>query len=124
MSRTLNLYGADADLSAISGSAGMLCEFPPDSEYLTVVEHCYGPEEMLGSPDDALSIAHSVVSKLLAALADTDGLPILSVFEEPLLEQISYVAQAFHLDRWISSQGFHECRFDRYSPWLDRLQRV
>jgi hypothetical protein len=124
MSRTLNLYGADADLSAISGSAGMLCEFPPDSEYLTVVEHCYGPEEMLGSPDDALSIAHCVVSKLLAALADTDGLPILSVFEEPLLEQISYVAQAFHLDRWISSQGFHECRFDRYSPWLDRLQRV
>jgi hypothetical protein len=79
---------------------------------------------MLGSADDALSIAHSVVSKFMAALAAIEDLPLLAVFEESLLEQVSYAVQAFHLDHWICSQGFSECCFDGYSLWLDRLQRV
>lgn len=124
MSRTLNLYGTTSDLSTISGNAGILCEFPEDSECLRAADHWHGPAEMLGSPDDALRVAHSVVSKMMAALAGVKELPALSVFEEPLLEQISYAAQAFHLDRWICSEAFSECRFDCYSPWLARLQAV
>ena len=124
MPQTLNLYGTDSDLRTISGHAGMLCEFPQDSEWLKSAGHWYGPEEMLGTPDDALSVAHSVVSKLMAALSGAEELPVLSIFQESLLEQVSYAVQAIHLDRWISSQGFSECRFDCYSPWLSRLQRV
>jgi hypothetical protein len=124
MPRTLNLFGTDSDLSSLAGNVGMLCEFPEDSEWLKAAEHWYGPQEMLGSPDEALSIAFSVVSKLMAALSDIKELPVLSIFEEPLLEQISYAVQAFHLDRWIGLHGFSECRFEGYSPWLDRLRRV
>lgn len=124
MPETLNLYGTDSDLSAIAGNAGMLCEFPHDSEWLRAAEHWYGPEEMLGPPDGALRVAHSVVSKLMAALSALKELPVLTIFEEPLLEQVSYAVQAFDLDRWICARGFSECQFDGYSPWLDRLQKV
>jgi hypothetical protein len=124
MPKTINLYGTAGDLSTIAGSAGMLCEFPEDSQWLRAAEHWYRPEEMLGSPDDALRIAHSLVSKLIATLSAVEQLPELSIFEESLLEQVSYAAQAFHLDRWIEAHGFSECRFHGYSPWLNRLRRV
>jgi hypothetical protein len=124
MSHTINLYGTDSDPRAIAGTAGMLCEFPEDSEWLLRAERCYGPHEMLGSADDALRVAHALVSKLIAAASTIESLPILSIFEEPLLEQVSYIAQTFHLDHWISLHGFTECRFHGYSPWLDRLRRL
>ena len=124
MPKTLNLYGTDSDLSTIAGNVGMLCELPEDSEWLRGAEHWHGPEEMLGSPDDALRVAHTLVSKLMAALSDIQELPVLSIFEEALLEQVSYAVQAFHLDRWIRSHEFSECRFDCYSPWLGGLQTL
>ncbi|HVO60300.1 MAG TPA: hypothetical protein VMT53_05160 [Terriglobales bacterium] len=124
MSQTLHLYGTDSDLSKIAGDAGLLCEFPDNSEGLRAAECCYDPHELLGPADAALSVAHAVVSKLLRALLSTEELPILSIFEEPFLEQVSYAVQAFHLDQWISSHGFSTCNFHGYSPWLDRLQRV
>lgn len=124
MPPVLNLYGTDSDLSTVAGDAGMLCEVPRDSQWLKGAEHCYGPEELLGSADEALVVAHSLVGKLIAALSAVKGLPVLTMFEEPLLEQVSYAVQALHLDRWICSQQFSECRFDCYSPWLNRLQEA
>ena len=124
MAQTLHLFGTDSDLSKIAGNAGLLCEFPDDSQWRKAAEFCYGPQELLDSANAALSVAHSVVSKLLAGLLSVEGLPILSIFEEPFLEQVSYAVQAFHLDQWISSHGFSRCDFHGYSPWLDRLRRV
>ena len=99
MPPVLNLYGTDSDLSTVAGDAGMLCEVPRDSQWLKGAEHCYGPEELLGSADEALVVAHSLVGKLIAALSAVKGLPVLTMFEEPLLEQVSYAVQALHLDR-------------------------
>lgn len=124
MPKTLHLYASDSDLTKIAGTVGLLCEFAPDSPWLRGAEQCFGPEEMLGSADEALRIAYSLASKLVESTPVIEGLPVLRVFEEPLLEQLSYLVQALHLDRWISSHGFTSCRFSSYSPWLDRLRQI
>ncbi len=124
MSKSLYLYAGDSDSTNATGIVGLLCEFAPDSPWLQGAERCYWPDEILGSADAALAVAYSLVSKLLQSAPVTEGLPLLSIFEEPLLEQVSYIVQAFHLDRWISSHGFSSCRFVSYSPWLDRLRQT
>jgi hypothetical protein len=124
MSKSLHLYTRDSDLTGATGTVGLLCEFAPDSPCLQKLEQHYGPDEILGSVDAALPVAYALVSKLLQSAPIIEGLPVLSVFEELLLEQVSYMVQAFHLDRWICAEGFSTCRFDAYSPWLDRLQQV
>ena len=124
MSKNLHLYTGDSDLTGATGIAGLLCEFAPDSAWLQTVDEHYGPDEILGSVDAALPVAHGLVSKLLQSAPVIEGLPVLSIFEELLLEQVSYMVQAFHLDDWIRAKGFTSCRFDSYSPWLDRLQQV
>ena len=124
MSKSLDLYTSDSDLTGMAGTIGLLCEFAPDSPWLRATEHCYGPDEILGSVDAALPVAYSLVSKLLQSAPIIEGLPVLSIFEESLLEQVSYIIQTFQLHRWICSQGFTSCRFVSYSPWLDRLLLV
>jgi hypothetical protein len=124
MSKNLHLYAGDGELTGATGTVGLLCEFAPDSPWLQGVEHYYRPDEILGSVDAALPVAYALVSKLLESSPVIEGLPVLRVFEELLLEQVSYIAQAFRLDRWICAQGFSSCQFDSYSPWLDRLLRV
>lgn len=124
MSRTFDFYGTESRLTALSGSAGLLCELAPDSPHIRGVEYCHRPEQLLGSADQALRIADSVVSKIIHAISIVQGLPILTIMEEPLLEQVSYAVQALHLDRWIRAQGISECRFDSYSAWLDRLRQI
>jgi len=124
MSRIFNFYGPESRLTAISGSAGFLCQLAPDSPRVSGVEHGYGPEELLGSADQALRTSSSLVSKIMQGLSMVGGLPILGTMEEPLLEQVSYSVQALHLDHWIRSQGISACRFDSYSPWIDRLRQV
>ncbi len=124
MSKILHLYAGDSALPGKAGSVGLLSEFAPDSPCLRAAEQCYRPEEILGSPDDALPVAYALVSKLLVNTPVIEGLPVLRVLEELMLEQVSYIVQAFHLDRWISSGDFAHCRFNAYSPWLDRLKRV
>lgn len=124
MSKNLHLYTGASDLTGATGTVGLLCEFAPDSPWLRESEQHYGPDEILGSVDAALPVAYALVSKLLQSAPVIEGLPVLSIFEELLLEQVSYMVQAFHLDRWISAEGFSSCRFDSYSPWLDRLQQV
>jgi hypothetical protein len=124
MANTLTLYGANSDLSAVKSVAGLLCELAPDSPWLKGVERYYWPDELLGSADDALNTAHSVVSKLIEHATGIEGIPSLAILEEPLLEQVSYCAQALHLDHWISSREISACRFDSYSPWLDRLRQI
>ena len=121
MSQTLNLYARDSNLRDATGTIGLLCEFAPDSPSLEKAGHCHGIDELLGSTDAALAVAYPLVSKLLERAPIVDELPILGIFEELLLEQVSYIVQAFHLDRWITSQGFSSCRFVSHSPWLDRL---
>ncbi|HEY3974977.1 MAG TPA: hypothetical protein VGM18_18365 [Candidatus Sulfotelmatobacter sp.] len=124
MAKTLHLYAGDSDPTYAVGTVGLLCEFAPDSPCLKAAEHYYGPDKMLGSVDAALPVAYALVSKLFQSSPIIDGLPVLKVFEELLLEQVSYIAQAFHLDRWIRAQSFEECKFVSYSPWLDRLLQV
>jgi len=124
MSKTLHLYASDSDLANATGTVGLLCELASDSPWLQKAEHCYGPDEILGSADAALAVAYSLVWKLLQNTPSIEGLPILNILEETLLEQVSYIVQAFHLDRWISSRGFSTCRFASYSPWLERLRQV
>ena len=124
MSRILHLSASESDLSNVSGTVGLLCEFAPDSPWLRGPEHCYSPEQLLGSADDALQSVYPLVTKLLQAAPRIEGVPPLSVYEESLLEQFSYTMQALHLDRWISAQGFSGCRFGSYSAWLDRLREV
>jgi hypothetical protein len=124
MPQVLNLYGTESSLSSVKGLAGFLCEFAPDSDWVRRAERCYTADEMLGSPDDALIVAHILVSKFLQHVSSIPGLPTLTIFEEPLLEQVSYIVQTFHLDDWISAQRISTCRFDSYSPWLDRLRQI
>jgi hypothetical protein len=124
MPNILHLYGAGSDLTAATGHVGLLCEIAPDSRLLHGAQCCYRAEEMLGSQDTALKVAHSLVCKLIESVSTIEDLPTLTIFEEPLLEQLSYIVQTFRLDRWISSKGFTECRFASYSPWLERLRQV
>jgi hypothetical protein len=124
MPRTFNLYGTDSDLTAVRGSAGFLCELAPDSPSVIGAEHCYWPEELLGSADEALRTSASLVLQIMRGLSTVGGLRILGTLEEPLLEQASYSVQTLRLDRWIRSQGISACHFDSYSPWLDRLRQI
>lgn len=124
MSETFHLYASGSDLTHVAGTVGLLCEFAPDSPWLQNVEHCYRAVDILGSADAALTVAYSLVSKLLQNTQSIEGLPILSILEETLLEQVSYIVQAFYLDHWISTHGFSRCRFASYSPWLERLSQV
>lgn len=124
MSNTLHLYSSDSKLVGVTGAMGLLCELAPDSPSLKRPRDLYGPTEMLGSADDALRVAYSLVSKLLQASPMIEGLPLLSVFEESLLEEFSRLAQAFYLDRWISERGFSTCRFVSPSLWNGRLRQV
>jgi hypothetical protein len=124
MSQPFNFFGTESRLTGLRGSAGFLCEMAPDSPCLRGVEHCYWPEELLGSADEALRVSASLVSKIMHGLSTVDRLPIMGTMEEPLLEQVSYSVQALHLDRWIRSRGISACQFDSYSPWLDRLRQV
>lgn len=124
MSKILRLSAQDRTLENVTGEVGLLCEFAPDSPWLQGPERFYNPDQLLGSPDDALKLVYPLVSKLLPADPRIDGVPLLSIFEETLLEQFSYIAQALHLDGWISDHGFNSCHFKSYSPWLDRLREV
>ena len=124
MSKILHLSAHDVDLSNVSGTIGLLCEFAPDSPWMRVCEHYCFPDEMLGSVDDALKFVYPLVTKLLQAAPRIEGVPPLSIFEESLLEQFSYITQALHLDQWISAAGFTGCRFESYSAWFDRLREV
>jgi hypothetical protein len=123
MSKILYLSASDSDLSNVAGTVGLLCEFAPDSPWLSP-EHHYFPDQLLGSADDALKFVYPLVTKLLQAVPRTEGVSMLSIYEESLLEQFSYITQALHLDRWICAEGFSGCRFGSYSPWLDRLREV
>jgi hypothetical protein len=124
MSKTIQLYASGSDFANATGTVGLLCEFAPDSPSLRRAESCYGPEELLGSRDEALVAVYPLVSKLLKSTPIIDDLPLLYIFEESLLEQLSYIVQAFHLDRWIAEHGFDTCHFISYSSWLDRLLQV
>jgi len=124
MAETLNLYASGSDLNGATGTVGLLCEFAPDSPSLRNIGQCYRLDDLLGSADAALAEVYPLVGKLLRSAPVLDGLPFLYLFEEPLLEQLSYIKQAFHLDSWISERGFRGCRFVSYSPWLDRLLQV
>jgi hypothetical protein len=124
MSKKLHLHAGNSDFTRVTGTVGLLCEFAPDSPCLRSVEHYYRSDEILGSVDAALPVAYGLVSKMLESAPVIEGLPVLSVFEEPLLEQVSYIVQAFHLDRWVCAHDFASCRFVSYSPWLDRLQKI
>src|SRR5438445_11953775 len=124
MSETLHLYARGSDLTDATGTVGLLCELPPDGSWLEKVELCYPPDVIFGSADAALTVAYSLVSKLLHSAPSIEGLPVLSIFEETLVEQMSCIIQAFHLDRWISSHGFSTCHFVSYSSWLERLRQV
>lgn len=124
MSKIIYLLAKDSDLTKIQGTVGLLCEFAADSPGIIAAEHCYGPEELLGSVDGALHTVYPLVTKFLEGAPRLEGFPPLSVFEETVLEQLSYILQAFQLDRWISEGKFTICRFDSYSPWLDRLREV
>jgi hypothetical protein len=124
MSRILHLSAKDHDLSNVRGTVGLLCEFAADSPWIRGADTCYGPEELLGSVDAALHSVYPLVTKLLEGVPRPEGFPPLSIFEETLLEQLSYILQAFQLDRWISEGKFTMCRFGSYSPWLDRLREV
>src|SRR5260221_5318662 len=124
MSKSLHLYTGDSNRTGATGTVGLLFEFAADSPWLQGVEHYYGPDEILGSIDDALPVAYSLVSRLLQSAPIIEGLPVMRVFEEMWLEQVSSIVQAFHLNRWICARGLSSCRFDCYSPLLDRLQQV
>ena len=124
MSRILHLSAKDHDLSKVRGTVGLLCEFAADSPWIREAKTCYGPEELLGSVDAALHSVYPLVTKLLEGAPRPEGFPPLSIFEETLLEQLSYILQAFQLDRWISKGKFTTGRFGSYSPWLDRLREV
>lgn len=124
MSKILYLSAKDRDLENVRGAVGLLCEFAPDSPWLRGVECWYSPEHLLGSADDALRSVYPLVTKLLQAAPRMEGVPLLTIFEETLLEQFSYIAQALHLDRWICEEKFESCRFGSYSAWLDRLREV
>jgi hypothetical protein len=124
MSKILHLLGSDSNVSKLKGTVGLLCEFAPDSPCVQVPEQCYGPDQLLGSADAALQEVYPLVRKVLESAPSIEGFPPLSIFEESLLEQFSYILQTFQLDRWISQEGFTTCRFSTYSPWLDRLRDV
>jgi hypothetical protein len=124
MSDTLHLYARGSQFKDAAGTIGLLCEFSPDSPSLQRAEHCYGIDELLGSPDAALAAAYPLVSNLIGNAPTVEGLRTLGIFEEVLLEQVSFIIQAFHLDRWIASHGFSACRFVSHSPWLDRLLQI
>src|ERR1043166_2396648 len=124
MSPILHLSAKEGDLSNVKGTVGLLCEFAADSPWIREAKTGYGPEELLGSVDAALHSVYPLVTKLLEGAPRAEGFPPLSIFEEPLLEQLSYILQAFQLDHWISEGKFTICRFGSYSPWLDRLREV
>ncbi len=125
MSKILHLSANDSDLTDVKGTVGLLCEFAPDSPWAAAAAgKCYGPDVLLGSPDSALTVAYPFVTKLLQNAPRVEGFSPLSIFEETLLEQVSYMAQTLNLDRWISAEGFSSCRFVSYSPWLDRLRHL
>lgn len=124
MSKTLHLCASDSDVSQLEGTAGLLCEFAPDSPCFKAPARCVGPDQLLGSVDGALKEVYPLVRRLLDSAPSVEGFPPLSIFEETLLEQLSYILQAFQLDRWISEERFATCRFSAYSPWLDRLRDV
>lgn len=111
-------------MQSLGRSAGLLCELAPDSRWLKGAQHCYKPYQLLGSADGALRIAHAVVSKVIEHLAAFEGIPQMASLEESLLEQVSYNAQALHLDRWFDSEGISVCHFDSYSAWFDRLRQI
>jgi hypothetical protein len=124
MSKSIHLLSKDSDLTQVKGAVGLLSEFAVDSPWIRGAETCYGPEELIGSVDAALHSVYPLVTKLLEGAPRPEGFPLLSIFEETLLEQLSYILQAFLLDRWISERKFTICRFGSYSPWLDRLREV
>src|SRR5579864_594784 len=94
MSRILHLSVKDRDLSHVRGTVGLLCEVAADSPWIREAKTCYGPEQLLGSVDAALHSAYPLVTKLLEGAPRPEGFPALSIFEETLLEQLSYILQA------------------------------
>ena len=121
---TITLCGSDSDLKGANDTRGLLCEFASDSPRLRSAKHYYLSDEMLGSPDEALAVAHTLVSKLIQSFQILKELSLVTILEEVLLEEFSYSVQAFHLDRWIQEHKISVCHFDSYSPWLDRLRQV
>lgn len=124
MSKTVHLLSGDSDFKGARGSVGLLCELAPDSPSLRGLQECHAADELLGSRDAALKIAYSLVTKILQSAPLTDGFSPLHIFEETLLEHVSYAFQALTLHRWIDAQGFSACRFDSYSPWINRLENI
>lgn len=123
MSR-IHLLSGESNLKGVSGPVGLLCELAPDSPSVRGFEECHEAGELLGSQDAALKAAHPLVTKFLENAPLVDGCSPLGIFEETVLENVSYIFQALQLDRWISARGFSNCRFDSYSPWLERLKNV
>jgi len=124
MSNTVYLLSGDSDFEGARGSAGLLCELAPDSPSLRGLQECHGADELLGSRDAALKIAYSLVTRILQSAPLVDGFSPLHIFEETLLEHVSYAFQTLTLHRWISAKGFSACRFDSYSPWINRLKNI
>lgn len=124
MSKTVYLLSGDSDLKGVSGSIGLLSELASDSLSIRGLPEYHGAAELLGSPDAALEIAYPLVTKFLQAAPAVEGFSPLQIFEETLLENISYISQALKLDQWISAREFSSCRFDSYSPWLLRLKNA
>lgn len=124
MSKTVYLLSGDSDFKGVTGAAGLLCELAPDSPSLRGLQECHGADELLGARDAALKIAYSLVTKILQNAPTGEGFSPLYIFEETLLEHISYAFQTLSLHRWIDAQGFSACRFDSYSPWIKRLKNI
>jgi Capsule polysaccharide biosynthesis protein len=120
----LHLCSGGSNLSNFNGHVGLLCEFAADSPLLQQIPQVHLADEMLGQPDEALQFAYPIVAELLNCSPEIEGLKILGIFEEDLLEQTSYIIQVLHLNNWITSHGFGRAHVLSHSPWLDRLRLI
>lgn len=124
MSKTAYLLSGDSDLQGVTGTVGLLCELAPDSPSLRGLDQCHRAQELLGSRDAALKIAHPLVMKILQSAPVVEGFSPLQIFEETLLEHVSSAYQTLTLHRWISDQDCSRCVFGSYSPWIKRLKNI
>jgi hypothetical protein len=119
----LTILTNEAEIGSINGKVLLAFEHAPDSEVRLLYDELLNMGSM-PHPDSDLREAHELSRKLLKDLPEFEGVRLLEVFEQIVVEELAATCEHLRLHDWIASQGFKSCRFTASSSLRDRLDRI
>jgi hypothetical protein len=122
--KDLTIFSKHSKIEPCEHAVGFLCECAPDSSVFVTHSSPYTPEQMLGPLRDSEDAAALLSRKLCDDVVEFEGVNLLYVLEEQLIEELTLLARYMHLDRWIEANEFKFVRCPGAPEVIGRLSSL